>query len=50
MGHEFIGVVEDIGAEVHGVRRGDLVRSPPCSVSGWRPRSRPRRGGSRKTW
>jgi threonine dehydrogenase-like Zn-dependent dehydrogenase len=28
MGHEFIGVVEDVGAEVHTVKRGDLVVSP----------------------
>jgi threonine dehydrogenase-like Zn-dependent dehydrogenase len=28
MGHEFIGVVEDTGAEVTGVRAGDLVLSP----------------------
>jgi Threonine dehydrogenase and related Zn-dependent dehydrogenases len=28
MGHEFIGVVEDLGAEVSGLARGDLVVSP----------------------
>ena len=28
MGHEFIGVVEDIGADVRTVRRGDLVVAP----------------------
>lgn len=28
MGHEFIGVVEDIGAEVTSLRTGDLVVSP----------------------
>ena len=28
IGHEFIGVVEDIGAEVPGVARGDLVVAP----------------------
>ena len=28
MGHEFIGIVEDIGSDVEGVRRGDLVVSP----------------------
>lgn len=28
MGHEFIGVVEDIGADVTTVKRGDLVVSP----------------------
>ena len=28
MGHEFIGVVEDVGAGVHGVKTGDLVVSP----------------------
>lgn len=28
MGHEFIGVVEDLGAEVAGLERGDLVVAP----------------------
>ena len=28
MGHEFLGVVEDIGSEVTGLKRGDLVLSP----------------------
>ncbi|AXG80908.1 alcohol dehydrogenase catalytic domain-containing protein [Streptomyces paludis] len=28
MGHEFLGVVEELGAEVSGLRRGDLVVAP----------------------
>jgi threonine dehydrogenase-like Zn-dependent dehydrogenase len=28
MGHEFLGVVEDVGAEVAGLKRGDLVVTP----------------------
>jgi threonine dehydrogenase-like Zn-dependent dehydrogenase len=28
MGHEFIGLVEDIGADVRGVKKGDLVVAP----------------------
>lgn len=28
MGHEFAGVVEDVGSEVSGVRTGDFVISP----------------------
>ena len=28
MGHEFIGVVEDVGADVHTMKVGDLVVSP----------------------
>ena len=28
MGHEFLGIIEDTGAEVAGLRRGDLVLSP----------------------
>lgn len=28
IGHEFIGVVEDLGADVHGFSRGDLVVAP----------------------
>jgi threonine dehydrogenase-like Zn-dependent dehydrogenase len=28
MGHEFIGVIEDVGAEVRSVKRGDLVVAP----------------------
>ena len=28
MGHEFLGVVEDVGGDVNGIRRGDLVVAP----------------------
>jgi threonine dehydrogenase-like Zn-dependent dehydrogenase len=28
MGHEFVGVIEDLGSEVGGLRRGDLVVAP----------------------
>ncbi|PAZ10009.1 IMP dehydrogenase [Streptomyces sp. SA15] len=28
MGHEFLGVVEDVGSEVSGLQRGDLVVAP----------------------
>jgi len=28
MGHEFIGVLEDVGADVHTMKAGDLVISP----------------------
>jgi threonine dehydrogenase-like Zn-dependent dehydrogenase len=28
MGHEFLGVVEDVGSEVSGLKRGDLVVAP----------------------
>jgi threonine dehydrogenase-like Zn-dependent dehydrogenase len=28
MGHEFLGVVEEVGSEVSGLRRGDLVVAP----------------------
>jgi threonine dehydrogenase-like Zn-dependent dehydrogenase len=28
IGHEFVGVVEDVGAEVSGLRRGDVVVAP----------------------
>ena len=28
MGHEFIGVVEDVGADVRTVKKGDLVIAP----------------------
>jgi threonine dehydrogenase-like Zn-dependent dehydrogenase len=28
MGHEFIGIIEDVGAEVRTVKRGDLVVAP----------------------
>ncbi|MEU0810661.1 alcohol dehydrogenase catalytic domain-containing protein [Streptomyces sp. NPDC005970] len=28
MGHEFLGVVEETGSEVHGLKRGDFVVSP----------------------
>jgi threonine dehydrogenase-like Zn-dependent dehydrogenase len=28
MGHEFLGVVEELGADVSGLRKGDLVVAP----------------------
>ena len=28
IGHEFIGIVEEVGAEVHTVGKGDLVIAP----------------------
>jgi threonine dehydrogenase-like Zn-dependent dehydrogenase len=28
MGHEFLGIVEDLGADVTGLKRGDLVLTP----------------------
>src|ERR1700761_6621725 len=28
IGHEFIGIVEEIGSEVHGIAKGDLVIAP----------------------
>jgi threonine dehydrogenase-like Zn-dependent dehydrogenase len=34
MGHEAVGVVEDTGAEVHGLKRGDLVVMPMFSTDG----------------
>ncbi len=43
IGHEFIGVVEDIGSDVRGVSQGDLVIAPftfcdgtcPHCLAGW---------------
>ena len=29
-GHEFVGVVEEVGSEVHGIARGDLVHQVPA--------------------
>ncbi|WUD77499.1 alcohol dehydrogenase catalytic domain-containing protein [Streptomyces sp. NBC_00510] len=34
MGHEFLGVVEETGSEVSGLRRGDLVVSPFAFADG----------------
>ena len=28
IGHEFIGVIEDVGADVHGLSKGELVIAP----------------------
>src|SRR5438034_4883712 len=28
IGHEFIGIVDDVGPEAHGIVRGDLVIAP----------------------
>jgi threonine dehydrogenase-like Zn-dependent dehydrogenase len=40
IGHEFIGVVEDVGREVQGVRRGDLVVAPFTFSDGTCPNCR----------
>ncbi len=40
IGHEFIGIVEDIGAEVHGLAKGDLVVAPFTFSDGTCPNCR----------
>src|SRR4051795_8321463 len=40
IGHEFIGVVEDVGADVSNVRRGDLVIAPFAYSDGTCPHCR----------
>jgi threonine dehydrogenase-like Zn-dependent dehydrogenase len=40
IGHELIGVVEDVGAEVTGIREGQLVISPFAFSDGTCPRCR----------
>ena len=40
IGHEFIGIVEDIGAEVRGLARGDLVVAPFTFSDGTCPHCR----------
>lgn len=40
IGHEFIGVVEDVGADVEGLRRGDLVIAPFIISDGTCPHCR----------
>ncbi len=40
IGHEFIGIVEDVGAEVRGVGKGDLVISPFAFSDGTCPHCR----------
>src|SRR4051794_33935191 len=40
IGHEFIGVVEDVGPEVHGVGPGDLVIAPFIFSDGTCPHCR----------
>jgi threonine dehydrogenase-like Zn-dependent dehydrogenase len=35
MGHEAIGVVEDVGKEVRTIRRGDIVIMPFAYSDGW---------------
>ncbi|MBU3064272.1 alcohol dehydrogenase catalytic domain-containing protein [Nocardia sp. NEAU-G5] len=41
MGHEFLGVVEDLGSEVSGLKRGDLVVAPFMATAPARPPSAP---------
>jgi len=40
IGHEFIGVVEDVGGDVHSVKRGDFVISPFAFSDGTCPHCR----------
>ncbi|MGO9977419.1 MAG: zinc-dependent alcohol dehydrogenase family protein [Solirubrobacteraceae bacterium] len=40
IGHEFLGVVEDVGSEVHNVHRGDFVISPFAFSDGTCPHCR----------
>jgi threonine dehydrogenase-like Zn-dependent dehydrogenase len=40
IGHEFVGVVEDVGAEVHGIAKGDLVIAPFAYSDGTCPHCR----------
>jgi threonine dehydrogenase-like Zn-dependent dehydrogenase len=40
IGHEFIGVVEDVGAEVRGLATGDLVIAPTAYCDGTCPNCR----------
>jgi threonine dehydrogenase-like Zn-dependent dehydrogenase len=40
IGHEFVGVVEDVGAEVSGVKRGDFVIAPFAFSDGTCPHCR----------
>src|SRR5436189_5121562 len=34
IGHEFVGLVEDVGAAVHDIAKGDLVIAPFASSDG----------------
>ena len=40
IGHEFIGVVEDLGADVHGIAKGELVIAPFLYSDGTCPNCR----------
>jgi threonine dehydrogenase-like Zn-dependent dehydrogenase len=40
IGHEFVGVVEDVGAEVHDIAKGDLVIAPFAYSDGTCPHCR----------
>src|SRR3954447_5143004 len=40
IGHEFIGVVEDVGSEVSNLKKGDLVIAPFAFSDGTRPNCR----------
>jgi len=40
IGHEFIGVVEDVGSDVHGIAKGDLVIAPTAYSDGTCPNCR----------
>jgi threonine dehydrogenase-like Zn-dependent dehydrogenase len=40
IGHEFVGVVEDVGSEVHNVAKGDFVIAPFAYSDGTCPHCR----------
>jgi threonine dehydrogenase-like Zn-dependent dehydrogenase len=40
IGHEFVGVVEDVGSDVHGLATGDLVIAPTAYCDGTCPNCR----------
>jgi threonine dehydrogenase-like Zn-dependent dehydrogenase len=40
IGHEFVGVVEDVGAEVRDIAKGDLVIAPFACSDGTCPQCR----------
>jgi hypothetical protein len=40
IGHEFVGVVEDVGSDVRGIANGDLVIAPTAYSDGTCPNCR----------
>ena len=48
LGHEYVGIVEEVGGAVKSLKKGDRVIGPAAPFCGWRTLTRKRKRKSRK--